>query len=399
MMSTDVMLQKPKANVKSVSQKSNSKPLPASFREFSYEQVYAYSETPYQLSEDAKKLPKTRQERLALLIHIGKAGGTTVLKLAPMTPCRGSEKKARSSCGNAKHLSSGEWETTAFTNLVQYEMHIINAKLNGVDWSKVTSLLYVLRDPIDRTVSAFNYIHYNTTKDSPFAKEHNEAKDKFYIECFPTFDDVLRTLHQATEDVRAEFKRGKAPGDVELPFCQKLAITVFTPGVESKWLKHVNVHINDNYEWYDQQLATLPFEVTEKETLVLRTENLWTDIKDLDKQLGGPGYFAFEGVINSNQIIHAKAKEERHYIQDLCCLMWPELESYTSTLDRAVNLNKAAKLKAMDHIFNSCGIRKPKNWHDNSKKGNDIQFSWNRWYKSNCVSLDDFVDLEMLTFP
>ena len=101
-------------------------------------------------------------------------------------------------------------------------------------------------------------------------------------------------------------------------------------------------------------------EYPDKEVLVVRTESLWKDVKDLDIMLGGKGTFGeIEGTRDSHGSEHYKRSNTTFSTSDyglLCCALSNEMDLYRRLVELAVNLNTAAKQHTIASTTRKCGF-------------------------------------------
>ena len=109
----------------------------------------------------------------------------------------------------------------------------------------------------------------------------------------------------------------------------------------------------------------------EKQVFVIRTERYWDDLMDLDKLIGGTGDLPGVGSRDSHGSEDSWASKpqvarvSQSGYQKLCCVLHAEIKAYETILLRAENLNKQAKQRTMNSVYEKCGISVP--W-----------FEWNR---------------------
>jgi hypothetical protein len=134
--------------------------------------------------------------------------------------------------------------------------------------------------------------------------------------------------------------------------CSKLARKVIDGQVFDIGFKHVS----NNIRSYTKRTTDV---FPKKKVLVVRTESMWDDLKDLDFQLGGSGSFGplIGSVVDeSEHILHID--KERISPRDygvLCCAMMEEMEQYRQLVEVALNLDKAAKISTITSASKQCG--------------------------------------------
>jgi hypothetical protein len=124
-------------------------------------------------------------------------------------------------------------------------------------------------------------------------------------------------------------------------------------------------HMVFNFQYYtNKTIARFP----SKEVLVVRTENLWQDLGDLDRLLGGDGAF---GHLRGSSVTHGSEhhKYNRSISESgaklLCCALQDEIRVFRDLIDRATNLDKETKLKSSLQTVTRCGAE---SWEDLQKQ-------------------------------
>ncbi|KAL3822046.1 hypothetical protein ACHAXA_007839 [Cyclostephanos tholiformis] len=197
--------------------------------------------------------------------------------------------------------------------------------------------LFTVRDPIERLASAYNYhrhqfdSHYRLVGGFPQVA-------KFYEQCFPEgFDMMIDNL------------RNKNSAECFLMGVQSL-LGKIGDGLD---------HFEFNYEHYlKYSLGQRP----NHPVAVLRTEHLWEDVIHLDQDLGGTGDFSnMEGF----KFSHGSEK----YTEELgtkigtsnevflCCLIYREIEFYQLLILKALNLADKQKHESLNDLLNRCHIK------------------------------------------
>jgi hypothetical protein len=116
-----------------------------------------------------------------------------------------------------------------------------------------------------------------------------------------------------------------------------------------------------NFQHYrDKTIARFPY----KEVLVVRMEELWQDLGDLDRLLGGDGTF---GDLHGSSITHGSQHHKYHRsisesgAKLLCCALQDEMRIYRDLMNRATNLDKETKLESSLQTVTRCGAE---SWED-----------------------------------
>lgn len=239
-------------------------------------------------------------------------------------------------------------------------------------------------------------------------------KENFYKQCFPTLQDLLKTLQDVshpssrTKAVEYDGKEIQSYLQTNSPathpqYCQLMAIAVLE--AKTPLANDVNKHLSHNYEYYHKgTLEKFP----DKEVLAVRTEHLWDDIEKLDKATGGQGVFTHAGKVKNENIQTQETKIDptAEQLRDLCCILWEDIETYQKIVNRARNLDYQSKLQTSQDVWSTCGVnfkeREEFKVEDNrtttsnalakEENGKIITFSWYKWHDKKCPTLKLIAD-------
>lgn len=286
------------------------------------------------------------------LIHVGKTGGITLRKALRLSR-RDGEAKCR-----ANRTLHGEDDSACDTStdqdsqltrhIVQY-FHMHNWRLgNDVqEWTmnNTNVFLFIVRDPIGRIISTYNYHRDDFSK----IKDPNKKRQQqtFYKECYPSgLNDMIDTMRRNDTSTNATK-------------CTKMGIDTLTGKGNSYWLPG-GWHFGLNYHFYKKNTMD---KFANHSIATIRTEHMWDDVEKLDKLLGGTGEFGASG----SRHTHGSEKYKQGYSSDLslsnaiflCCLIWKEIETYQDMILKSFNLDNAEKMKAMFDLLNRCHIKTP----------------------------------------
>jgi Sulfotransferase family len=384
------------------------------------------STTAVSSSSSSSPTPPTPPSRSILFVHVGKTGGETVKKVLRI----GCE--VRKNVAQQAHCWEHDFDVAHESKLSQLvhgyfhyrQMHPRNAALVA------THYLYTLRHPVQRLQSWFRYIspincpiplevtrknnNNNTSSmnvaamlDDPVLNrmmacrnrqtvlDRPDSWEARFFACFPTLEFMAQGLAVKNDSTR----------------CSRMLRHVLngqggSGGGDTTTGQDVVGHLAANYQYYHRHtiglsMSSLPSSSSHanattnnnRTVLVLRTESLWEDLKELDIFLGGNGYFRKEGLRVSHlhkdqQPQHDQHKAEEVPVQQvlykdavvlspqggklLCCEMHEELAIYRELLLRAVNLNAtqqratlAAALElcratSWSGLVQACGMQKSK---------------------------------------
>lgn len=100
------------------------------------------------------------------------------------------------------------------------------------------------------------------------------------------------------------------------------------------------------------------------EILVVRTAELWHDLKALDEWLGGTGYFG--RAIEGTAVTHGSHRYANPVLNSTsmlaaCCALLPELNIYLELLAKAANLDEVTKELERKDAIQRCG---PNSWDE-----------------------------------
>eukprot|EP00986_Skeletonema_menzelii_P015240 scaffold11346_cov154-Skeletonema_menzelii.AAC.3 len=247
--------------------------------------------------------------------HVGKAGGSTIgCMLGFLLHCGDDEKT------NFQSVPSLLAATTA------HSFH------RGVyDCSdEAANYLFVIRNPLARALSAFNYAKPDLSEKHPFSKRYKDKE--IYVDCdFWTLNDfaergLVKDSHNATKE------------------CQSRAKNALL-GTENNL-----VHWYYNYQFYYESMPP------NANIVVIRNEHIVDDWNSVETLLGGDADLTKESLPVNNQY---EKKPEEVYLSDtakvvLCETLCNEIQVYKSILKRAQNINQEQYIESMEELRTSC---------------------------------------------
>jgi hypothetical protein len=324
----------------------------------------------------AKILPnwKTNMSRNILFVHVGKAGGETIKSILSVG-CHSRKSKGR------KADCLRQLPNSTISDTIQSYFHCFSMHPGAAKDS--TSYLYNLRHPVDRTISWYRYIDpQNCRKDKPKSPScstvlaisqnpHNGWEAEFFGRCFPTVEDWAQALATPTPTTRPTTTTVSSLPTVitnssssNHTDCSKLAWSTLAGDINVK--KHnVAAHMVFNFRYYTQHTIG---KFASKEVMVVRTENLWQDLGDLDRLLGGDGTF---GDLHGSSVTHgSEHHQNRRSISEsgaklLCCALQDELNIFRDLMNRATNLDEETKRESSLKTVTRCGAE---SWEDLAKQ-------------------------------
>ena len=315
-----------------------------------------------------------KNPRLIALIHVGKTGGTTLWKLAlPHLNCR--HKRTQAKKAQCHIEASRDDSPLREASTLEFHMKPIQGGAKKVVEEKVSSFLFSTRNPVERAVSSYYFLHYNNRRQSTFARLQHPLKDDFYIKCFPT----IKNLFEALDGVFQIASNSTMMMNRPTP-CQKLSIEILQ-GKEEK-TRYVNIHLYWNYQrYFDTSLGQFP----SKEVFVIRLAHLWDDIIFLDQATGGSGKFESAGVASRKTVSTSKDPTSSiitsQQYKQLCCVLMEEIKVYQKLILRADNLNGEEKQEDLRQVSNICGAE--------VVEGGIVD--WDDWHSRSCPNLDQFL--------
>lgn len=255
-------------------------------------------------------------------VHVGKAGGSTI------------------GCSLGFSLHCGE---TVQTNgiLPKVTTHVFHKDVyNCPDDSAY--FLFVVRDPIERARSAFNYDRPGDDCDDDYISRMNE----FYFNCpFFYFEDYVQ--NGLSDGVAS--KRCKGMAEVAI----KGELPTFGPS-----------HLYYNYQYYYEAVPN------DASIIVIRNEHIEEDWNSVSDMLGDR-----EDILSQNHFPRGNANtwssEEDMYLSEdsiaiLCHSLCNEIQQYKKILRQAQNLNaqqlrvSLAELEKKCPIGDTCSQKLPK---------------------------------------
>ena len=320
-------------------------------------------------------------KRSIAFVHVGKSGGSTIsllLRNGCMTAVEGTP------CEPERYKKIQEVESTVSKRVDFYihTPHVESGKLAEY-YGRVTSVVVVARDPLDRFVSAFLSRHpknidatrmqnskvrreYEARGKEPPAWAKNVwgngdvQKDQYYraafTGCYPNLQELTNCaggksipieVYNTTISWR-KFQRMHSK-KISLP-CRSIC-----KGIEDGTSEYIH-HVKYNYESF---LADLP---SRTEVFVIRTKNLWPDWIKVNNLLGAHEDVQIPNDGSGGQ--HVNSRGGRQPVQNnldakgrvYVCehLLKKDIIRYIDLLNRAANLSDDDVKSALEGINASC---------------------------------------------
>ncbi len=359
------------------------------------------------------KLPTMPNDREILYVHVSKTGGLTLDRVL-RSNCVWHHKSRRDMCLRKLHFSSVHRDAndtrivtfgrneSALSHLTKFTMHL-SKKDDIVQFAKhdATSFLFTVRNPVDRTVSAFNMIHIKNQPIKNKGKSNNtmQARKIFYGECFPTVEDLANVLTNQLKHGKTKYIQMPTlndPNVTETVNCYELAQGALRGGKNHA----KNIHLFKNYKFYEDVSTKMN---PKKEVLVIRTEHLWDDLEVLNLALTnalvkhGAVYNATQNETASSSLppsssisslaeirghafTHGSEKKNvtsglsREGRQIVCCYLSEDNQIFEGIVRDALNLDEMEKRTYLDGLYGDCGITE-----DEREQGGEEVFSWVEW--------------------
>ncbi len=284
-----------------------------------YERIWPGLKLPgYMIKDNQYDIESVPVASRSCFVHVGKTAGSTV-------GC---------SLGFNLHCAT---KVQAPGVLPRYTTNMFHAQMYDCDDEKTTFFIFVVRHPLDRWISAFNYD--NPSKDwegfrRQFGEKHFKFRSHLYAECpFNTVNDVGEALSAGSNVTDACKRRAEASID----------------GTE-----HFGCHHFFNYQFH---LEAIPKNAT---IMTLRTEHLREDWNSVEYNLGGVAEVLGQDnkVIAHNNVNKASDGKLKYLSEEskrlICAKLCNEIQTYKRILGLSINLNETQVQQSVDELMNSC---------------------------------------------
>ena len=307
------------------------------------------TQTSLSVNVDSNSTVNTRKDRNILFVHVGKAGGETIKNILEMGCKSRKNKRRREECmANVPH--------SALSNQVHGYFHCFTIEPKRF---QPDTFLFNLRHPIDRAVSWYRYVHpghcpanSGRRNGKPVCIAQRQLNNdpegwvgQFFQQCFPTVQDWAMGSTARSSN------------------CKTLASQTYDGTLSEKDVP-LAAHMIANLQHYVEKTVK---KNPNAEILVVRTNSLWQDLKDLDIWLGGKGTF---GTSEGSAVTHGSENYNHHSpdlteeaTTQLCCALKSEIEWYRTLVQRAANL--VDKKTELARSVERCGV---KSWEELQEK-------------------------------
>lgn len=295
-----------------------------------------------------RTLTTPRSDRKILFVHVGKAGGETIKNILEVG-CKSRKNKRRRNECLAKVPDS------ALSQQVHGYFHCFTIEPRKF---KANTFLFNLRHPVDRAVSWYRYVHpghcpadSNQKNLNPSCIADRQLKKnpqgwvgQFFQDCFPTVQDWALGATALASTTKSATSSN----------CNALALQTYQGTLSEKDVP-LAAHMIANLQHYVKKTVQIN---PQAEILVVRTDSLWQDLKELDAWLGGSGDFgAAEGLAvthGSEHYNHHSPALSEKATKQLCCALKEEIRWYRTLIEKAANLvDKEAEL---NRSVQRCGM-------------------------------------------
>ncbi|KAL7561214.1 hypothetical protein ACA910_004138 [Epithemia clementina (nom. ined.)] len=352
--------------------------------------------------QGATRIEAARMEALGnndskriLLVHLGKTGGETLKHILRVgcsvrTNILLKERCWRRFSEKYGTLVSGSNSTRDDNNSTIQEPLLSILVTGYFHYRRVTPpsavensthFLFTVRHPLARIQSWFRYISplncivekddeesgsskrrrkrigegipVNCRVRKAYKKDPTSTEAKFF-QCFPTLEYMASALHHLSDIPNVDGQVDSKESTHDHICTQRLREII-----QSNYLQYWGAseslmgHFVMNYYYYTQRTIGLNQNAS---ILVLRTESLWQDLKELDIFLGGSGQFQNEGlrVTHNSERFIDKAALSVHASRVWCCVLQNELRLYRTIIELAANLDAMEKARTLQYTAQYC---------------------------------------------
>ena len=320
-----------------------------------------------------QNVPSPRQDPLRnetlIFVHVGKAAGETIqwrIKLS----C----KLRRSKVLKDECIRQFAGEESSLSKATIGYLHCDKLRPRESIYN-ATTFMFSLRNPVDRIVSWYQYMHPNNCfADRPSAacnlkKDSNPWGIAFYRNCFPDVNDFARSVGKelivqgincsalALQTVWGEGPAGTTSELRKVVQGSKRLFTVFLTYVSFlPWFdKGPSNHMHYNYAYYiNRTIAKYPG----RKILAVRQEFLWDDLRTVEFFLGGDPRHPFQAegptITHGSERFRYRANLDPTLISRLCCSIPKEIKAYTLLIELSMNLGVTEKSTSLNALFRGC---------------------------------------------
>jgi hypothetical protein len=204
-----------------------------------------------------------------------------------------------------------------------------------------------LRDPLDRTLSAFTFLHPENQR-ARGRRRVSKPDTEFFVPCFPNLDTFVEAIDSTIED---------EDSITDSSNCTHLA----TGALQNRFERLAGHFYFDTK--YVESLLPAHYRQTDTDIriMVVRTEYLWHDWKTANQLLGQDVVATFPHLstrnftTSKNRGVFPVSKKLSETNQKLLCTaLLPEYQAYLQLVAIAANLNPVEKLQSLERAQQSC---------------------------------------------
>ena len=286
-----------------------------------YERIWPGHMLPmYMLKDPQYDIESVPTEKKACFVHVGKTAGSTV-------GC---------SLGFNLHCTT---KVQAPGVLPHYTTNMFHAQMYDCDDETTAFFIFIVRHPLDRWISAFNYD--NPSRDwegfrRVFGEKHFEFRSQLYAECpFHTVNDVGEALSAESNVTDVCKRRAEASIDGTM---------------------HFGCHHYYNYQFH---LEAIPKNAT---IMTIRTEHLIEDWNSVEHNLGGgPEVLGKDNNVIAHNNVNNATDDKLKYLTAqskrlICARLCNEIQTYKMILRLSINLNEKQVQESVDELASSCPV-------------------------------------------
>ena len=294
-----------------------------------------------------------RKRRNVVLIHVGKTGGETVRHTLKVT-CRMRQNPEQ------KELCHDLFSNHTESKLSQHTKGTLHCdRLFPPDsLDQATTLLWTIRNPVDRIVSWFYYMNpancypvedyystaCNTNRTIIATTKKNQKGSKWaakFFGCFASVNTFASSLYST------------GTTDSSIDGCSQIAWRTLAGEASIS-----SGHAFYNYAYYWNRTRNSMDGV--KEVWVVRTESLWQDMSGVEDIFQRSEHVLQHPLMNHSNITHgSEGHRQRERLssqnrQHLCCALVYEMDIYRKILQRASNLEEPEKRRTLHSLDQQC---------------------------------------------
>jgi hypothetical protein len=268
-------------------------------------------------------------------LHLGKTGGSTLTRMLRhgchswvAKPCSGRIPK------NESYIS----QLTTYYHTPDFE------KLNKTNYS---FYIISLRDPLDRTLSAFTFMHPANQRARGQRRMFRGSRE-FFEPCFPDLDTFVEAIDSTIEDKDTVIDQSN---------CTHLAT-----GALHNRFERLAGHFYFDTKYVERLLPAHYWEIdTDIRIMVVRTEYLWRDWTTANQLLGQDVVATFPDIAVRNfttsqngGVFPVSKKLSATNQKLLCAALLPDYQAYLKLVAVAANLSPRKKSESLERAQQNC---------------------------------------------